>query len=257
VPEIIDAMEETLLSLESVLSTLTPEQWSAPTGCPGWDVQDVASHVIGVEKDIAGESRPDHVLPEGLAHVRDDNGRFMELPVDFRRGVPSREILEELGGVMRAGVAARRASDRDPDEPTDGPFGWRMPYWRLLSIRVFDCFAHEQDVRRAVGIAGNLDGKAATIVGGMFGEMLPGILPSRVEELAERRVTISVVDPAPPMKRELEIGQGDEATAKITLPFAELVALVCGRSDVQRHLIEVSGDVPLGERVLTQLAVTP
>ncbi len=43
------------------------------------------------------------------------------------------------------------------------PFGVEMPYRALMEIRVFDAFAHEQDIRRATGRNGNLTGPAAAI----------------------------------------------------------------------------------------------
>ena len=30
-----------------LLRGLTPAQWAQPTACPGWDVKDVAAHVLG------------------------------------------------------------------------------------------------------------------------------------------------------------------------------------------------------------------
>lgn len=35
--------------LAAFLSSLTPEQWQAPTLCPGWRVRDVVAHVISYD----------------------------------------------------------------------------------------------------------------------------------------------------------------------------------------------------------------
>jgi uncharacterized protein (TIGR03083 family) len=257
VAEILEAMEETMLSLESVLCSLTAHEWAAPTGCPGWDVHDVVSHITGVENDIAGVPAPDHALPDDLQHVRDEHGRAMEFAVDYRRVLSPGDLLNEYQEVTRLGRANRRTSTRDPEEMTDGPFGWRMAYWQLLRIRTFDLFAHEQDIRRAVHQPGNLDGKAAALLGGMFEEMLPGLVPGRVKDLADRTITIQVTEPAPMELRHVKIGSGDQESTAITLPFSELLAFICGRADVQRSLVEVAGDADLAERVLASMAVTP
>jgi uncharacterized protein (TIGR03083 family) len=255
--EIVEAMEESLRSLQSVLSSLSDEEWHAPTGCPGWDVHDVASHVVGVEQGIAGVPAPDHVLPDGLTHVRDDRGREMELAVDYRRNVAPADLLREFGEAIDRGLANRQKSTRDPEELTDGPFGWKMPYWQLLRIRTFDVFAHEQDVRRAVSRPGNLDGRAATLIGEMFAEMVPGIAASRVEDLGNQGTTIVVTEPGPPEPRTVALGNGETVATTITLPFSELLALVCGRADVRQSLVQVAGDADLAERVMKALAVTP
>jgi uncharacterized protein (TIGR03083 family) len=254
--DIFDAMEESMRSLEGVLETLTPAEWQLATGCPGWTVHDVASHVIGVECDTTGVARPEHALPDDLGHVRDAKGKSMEVHVDYRRGLPDAEVLAEFKERTRQAMASRRASSRDPEELADGPFGWKMPYARLMMIRTFDCFAHEQDVRRAVGQPGNLEGKAASVVGSLYDEMLSGLLASRVTELASSSITIEVLEPAPSMNREIRSGTGDEA-ARIRLPFSELVAYVCGRADARRDLVEIIGDEAIAEKALSSLAVTP
>ncbi|MCI0864982.1 MAG: maleylpyruvate isomerase N-terminal domain-containing protein [Chloroflexi bacterium] len=40
---------ELLSELLEVLSSLTLEEWENPTSCPGWTVQDIASHLLDVE----------------------------------------------------------------------------------------------------------------------------------------------------------------------------------------------------------------
>ena len=39
--------------LLSVLDSLTPEQWQAPTVCAGWSVRDIAAHLLGVDGGAA------------------------------------------------------------------------------------------------------------------------------------------------------------------------------------------------------------
>ncbi len=50
---ILDALGETLDSFGDLLAELPPEDWHKPTGCPGWDVQDVVSHIVGAELGLA------------------------------------------------------------------------------------------------------------------------------------------------------------------------------------------------------------
>lgn len=258
IAEILDAIEESWTDLAGVLASLTPEQWHLPTGCPGWDVQDVASHIIGLEDRFAGVPEPEHELPEGLAHVRGADGIEMEVAVDFRRGVPSAEILEQFRVSTARGLRLRRESDRPADELTDGPFGWRMPYWQLLSVRTFDCFAHEQDIRRAVGQPGNLDSLAARVTGDLIETFLPGLLHSRVPELEHREILIAIDDSAGHPRRIVAgTAAPDEPTTTATMPFSEFIALVTGRADVKRELITITGEEEFAQQVLKSLAVTP
>jgi len=270
IAEILDALQETVQSFEEVLTELEPDDWHRPTGCPGWDVQDVVSHIIGLEDQLADLPAPEHELPEGLAHVRHDDARGLEIAVDYRRKVAPAEILRQFRESTERGLELRRANTRDADEITDGPFGWKMPYSQLLSIRTFDCFAHEQDVRRAVGRPGNLDGQAAGVTRDLIVSFLPGVLPSRVEALAVRSVAIHVEDSPVSSSSadnrsvgELTIGagvptaNGEPPATTVTLPFGELVALVCGRADVDHSRISVQGDAQVGAQVLEAMAVTP
>ena len=74
--------------------------------------------------------------------------------VEGRRSHSPADLLDEYREVTARSTAMRRASTRRAEEITEGPFGWKLPYDRLLSIRTFDVLAHEQDVRRSVGRPG-------------------------------------------------------------------------------------------------------
>jgi uncharacterized protein (TIGR03083 family) len=256
--EILDALEESCQSLASVLADLTPEEWHLPTGCPGWDVQDVASHIIGLEDRFSGVPEPEHTLPEGLAHVRNADGIETEVSVDYRRGMLSEEILRQFRESTTRALQLRRASGRDPEAITDGPFGWEMPYWRLMSIRTFDCFAHEQDIRRAVGRPGNLDGKAARLTEDLIRSLLPGLLGSRLAEFSDQPIAIDVN--ARPIIASAAGGTATDDTppaTTINMPFSELVAFVCGRADAQVEAVTIEGDETLANQVLRAMAFTP
>jgi len=245
----IDALEQTWTSLDGVLAGLSDEEWSRPTGCPGWDVHDNVSHLIGVEVGADGDPAPGHVIDTtGLSPA----GVEMEPAVDYRRGRPNADLLAEFRAVTAASLARRRSADVPADRLTDGPFGWRMPYGRLLGIRVFDCYAHEQDIRRAVGRPGNLSGAAARLSWDQIGEILPGVLSGRLPEMGERPVDLVVEGFGP-----LRAGGEGEAVVRMTMDFGVLVAFVCGRSDAKLDSVAVSGDADLARRVLAAMGFTP
>jgi len=251
--DVLDALEETWTSIQGLLTELEPEEWRLATGCPGWDVADNVSHLTGFELAVLGVARPDHELPPDLAHVTDDNKRLTEVDVDYRRGRTPAELQEEFDAVVAASLARRRADPTPADEVRDGPFGWRLPYKRLLEIRVFDCFAHEQDIRRATGRPGHLEGGATRIANDMAEQMLPFLLPKRVPALEHKRVELRLDD------RVVTIGgaKGDLPDAVIDLPVDRLVPLMGGRADAHPERLGIEGDRALGMDVGHAMGFTP
>jgi uncharacterized protein (TIGR03083 family) len=259
ISEILDALAETLKSLEDVLATLEPDEWHRATGCPGWDVKDVVSHIIGLEDQLAGLPDPEHELPESFDRPLGADSRRIEIQVDARRQLPTEEILRQFRASTSRGLARRRASERPASEMTDGPFGWRMPYWQLLSIRTFDCFAHEQDVRRAIDRPGNLDGKAASLVGDLVAGVLPGLLAQRVAELDGRLLVIDVPAEGASTGRRIAIGSAgpSDTVTTLTVSLGDLIAFACGRSDADAQRVVVTGDEELAAHVLGAIGFTP
>jgi uncharacterized protein (TIGR03083 family) len=247
--EIIDALDQTWTSLDAVLAGLTDEEWERQTGCPGWNVHDQVSHIIGVEISIERDDPAPghHIDTTGMSEA----GVAMEPAVDYRRSRSHAEVLAEFRAVTAASLVRRRASDIPPEQEAEGPFGWRMPIWRLLGIRVFDTYAHEQDIRRALGRPGNLDGAAADVSWDRIVEALPFLLPERLPELAERPVDFVV------RGRTVRAGgEGDPATT-LTMDFGTFVPFVCGRADARVEDVSIAGDTDLGRRVLAAIGFTP
>ena len=258
IADILDALAETTSSLDGVLATLPPQDWHRPTGCPRWDVQDVVSHIIGLEDQLAGQPDPDHELPKGLDEGMDGDTRRFEIQVDSRRATAPEKILWQFRSSTARGLERRRSDDRAPDEVVDGPFGTRMPYWRLLTLRTFDCFAHEQDIRRAVGRPGNLDGKAAAIVGDFVARALTGLLPRRLAGLDGHGVVIEVVSDVGVPVRTITVGDAaNDPVTTLIISFGDLIAFACGRADADEQHVGVRGDPDVAGQVLAALGFTP
>lgn len=247
-----DALEQTWRSLESVLTDLPEDAWSLPTGCPGWSVKDNVSHIAGLEHNILGEPDPDHQLAEHLPHVRDDNGRHMELAVDFRRSWTPEEVLADFREVTRRRLGVLRADDTPPDAEVKGPFAGTLSYSALMGIRVFDCYAHEQDVRRATGYIGNLSGPAADIarrrVVRGWTQVL-GNLP-----LLEG---VHVVLDLDATQHELTEPEGATSQLRLGMDLLTAVPLACGRADASPEAVEVNGDRDVWESTIPYLGFTP
>src|SRR5215472_13096239 len=64
-------LAETWASLAEACHELSGNEWALPTECPGWDVKDQLSHLIGIERALMGEAPPEWDGPLG-AHVKND-----------------------------------------------------------------------------------------------------------------------------------------------------------------------------------------
>ena len=52
------ALKETWEGLAEACYELSDSEWALPTECPGWDVKDQLSHLVGIERSIMGEPAP-------------------------------------------------------------------------------------------------------------------------------------------------------------------------------------------------------
>ncbi len=237
------------------------------TGCPGWTVRDHIAHIVDLESIYAGRTRADHDVPAGLAHVRGRPGAFMEVGVDARRDVPLADLLHEYRDVTTERMAQLATlADAQLDEMGRGLFG-EARVRSLLAIRVFDLWAHEQDIRRAVDRPGGLDGIAAAH---SRERMLMGAGNKAQERLGPPAGTVIVFDVTGPGGALRSIAfdgaQGragstvvDSPAATLRLDLPTLTVIACGRSDDPgaRSRVSVEGDQNLARLVLEDMVVTP
>ncbi|HET9420437.1 MAG TPA: maleylpyruvate isomerase family mycothiol-dependent enzyme [Nocardioides sp.] len=124
-------------ALAADLAELSPDQWSTPSLCEGWDVHDVLAHQL----ETARETR--------LRFFR----RFAAAGFDFdrynQRGVRA-ERRADPAETLAAFVAVG-ASTATPPAP--------------LASRLVEVFVHGEDIRRPLGLAGDypLEGVALAI----------------------------------------------------------------------------------------------
>ena len=57
--EVVDGLDEVWTSLLEATEGLGEEEWSLSTECPGWDVADQLSHLIGIERSLMGDAPPE------------------------------------------------------------------------------------------------------------------------------------------------------------------------------------------------------
>ena len=82
--EATEGLKETWAGLAEACLELSSAEWALPTECPGWDVKDQLSHLIGIERSILGEAPPKWDGPLG-DHVKNDFAAMNEPWVAARR----------------------------------------------------------------------------------------------------------------------------------------------------------------------------
>lgn len=264
---VVAELAETWTSLLGLGAELADGDWDRPSACPGWSVRDVYSHVIGTEAGLLG--RPPAPPPEAYGpHVRNDMGRGNEAEVLLRRGRRGPEIVAELEEVTAARLGALRAmSDDDFAAETWSPAG-PGTYEDFMAVRVFDCWVHEQDVRRAVGRPGHLSGAAVDRSLASTVAVMPYVVGKRAG--APEGATVAFDVTGPTARRWAVTVDGGRArpvpevpvepTVRISADVGTFMALACGRVDPDAELaagrVTVHGDREVGTAVVRNLGYT-
>jgi uncharacterized protein (TIGR03083 family) len=262
-PGNVAAFEQTVRSTIALAETFGAREWDLPTECPGWSVRDQVAHIIGIERMMLGDPEPEHTLPAELPHVRNDFGRMLEVAVDARREQPGEMALAELRETLKRRLGALAVIDSEQEiQAPDGRMG---PYSRMMMFRAFDCWIHEQDIRRAVGRPGNLDAPAAERARQIMVSGFPFVVAKRAGAEPGCSVTLEITGPLSFRTCVVvdEEGRGRPAESvpdpAVTLTmgwegYVRLSAGRCGPADVRTS---VDGDRDLAERILGTMSVTP
>jgi uncharacterized protein (TIGR03083 family) len=161
-----------------LLRGLDPADWARSTVCPGWDVHDVAGHVLNDYMRRLSGSRDgyggavfanDETLPAYLTRTNDEFVRAS-------RQLSPRlliELLEHLGPRLDAVWAAR-----DLEAPADLNVSWAAmdldsPTWLDIGREYTEFWVHQQQVRDAVSLPGATEPDLMAPVLELFARALP------------------------------------------------------------------------------------
>jgi uncharacterized protein (TIGR03083 family) len=261
---IVGALDEVWTSIGELYAGLYEPQWQTPTDLPGWTVRDVLSHIIGTESMLLGREAP-AVDISALTHVRNDMGRFNEAWVEYRRGTPTAELLDEYRTVIDARRAAlAQTSQADFEAESWTPVG-QATYARFMQIRVFDCWMHEQDARAALRSPGGFDGAAVQFALDEIAGALGFVVGKRAAAPDGSSVRFVLTGPA---ARTIDVAVDGRArvvdaldsppTVTLTTDTATFCRLAGGRGDPEQALasgrVELTGDAELADRLARNLA---
>jgi uncharacterized protein (TIGR03083 family) len=262
--EYVDVWWRSVGEFADLAASLPSEQWSTPTDLPGWDVRAVISHVAHLEGILGGAPREDAEVLDA-PHLASPMSRFTEIGVLTRREADPAAIVAEIRRYSAARHDALLADPpTDPQAPAPGIFGaigWSTA--TLLRNRPLDIAMHEQDVRRAVGRPGNIDGPGARHSATYLLESLGYVLAKRVKAPAGTTLAVYVEGHPPAAVTVDESGRGTtlaepvDPTVTLRMDRETFLLLAGGRRTDAAERVRIEGDDELAARVLGALAVTP
>lgn len=265
----IDTLVGVWGSLSAIGAPLTEAEFKAPLGLPGWNVQAVYSHVIGTERMLQGldAARPrDPSMP--APHVRNPIGDLVENEVALRAHRRGVEVLAEWNDLKA--LRERTLREAGPEyfgRPMMTPTG-PGTMGEFLSIRILDCWVHEQDLRWGLGLPANLGGPAAEHTVDRLCRTIPMVVGKRAAtpDGAAVRITIEPQrdgEVARDLYLEVHEGRARYVDAPPTPPVAwvsfateAFVQLANGRradtdGSVDLTGVVLDGDLDLATRIAT------
>ena len=244
-----NALAETWGALAEVCFDLSGREWAMPTECPGWDVKDQLSHLIGIEQAIVGEPVPEWNEPLG-EHVKNEFAATNERFVAVRRALPGAAVraeFVEVTGTRLAQLDALTAAEWA--ETGWSPVG-EVSRVEFMTVRVYDSWVHEQDVRLALDRPGGSGNTASDISLDRVQGAMPYVVGKKAEcadGTAVRFVIAGPKDDARAFTIAVEDGRaraiGDDVAPTVTLSLSSIdfVRLGCGR--VTAAQVEAAGGV--------------
>ena len=258
---LVHMMETVWHSIDTLCQTLSESQWKTPTDCPAWSVQDQISHLVGSESRILGHPAPDHA-PADTAHVRNEIGARNEEQVDWRRSRPGAQVLQEFRDLTDQRITALRAmTPEDFAAETETPIG-PGTVADFLRIRIFDAWVHEQDIRRAIGRPGHMEGPVAQHSIDRCALAMPYVLARRASAPDGATAVFRITgDAGQTVSVQVQERRGSRLDSKpptptvtLTMDAETFACLGCGRWNPEAVLsqgkVAIEGDNALGEAIV-------
>jgi uncharacterized protein (TIGR03083 family) len=259
-----DLLEETWRSVIALGRSLTAEDWELPTDCPGWTVKDHLSHLIGTERMLQGLPAAD-VDPGERPYVKNPVGQSNEREVELRRHLSGPAVLAEFDHLVAVRLDTLRTADaayfaQERMTPV-GP-GTMLDF---LKIRILDCWVHEQDMRRALGKPGHLDGGPAEHSTDRLLSAAPMIVGKRARAPDGATVVVAITGPVErTVATTVEGGRArfvepmpTEPTVRVATDSETFLVLATGRQTATDRAgqITIEGDEALGQAIVDNLNI--
>jgi uncharacterized protein (TIGR03083 family) len=256
------ALQETWHGLAEACFELSANEWALPTECPGWDVKDQLSHLIGIERSIMGDPVPEWEGPPG-EHVKNDFAALNEAWIAVRRPFDGGTVRAEFVDVTdtRLGQLGERTEDQW------AVVGWspagEVPYAVFMEVRAFDSWVHEQDARRALDRPGGSGNRASAISLDRVQGAMPFVVGKKAGCTDGTAVRFDVSGPDDDARAFTIAVEGKRAqpaaddlapTVTLSLSSIDFVRLGCGRATAEQVEaaggIAMEGEAAVGRQVL-------
>lgn len=263
---IVDLLADEWQRVTELCSSLQPQDWTRPTDCPGWSVADQLAHIIGTESMLAGRADPRRAEQHG-EHVKNRIGELNEAWVESYRTTTPEEMLSAWNDLVALRLEQlRSASPEQFEKVGPSPVG-EVPYREFMSVRLMDCWVHEQDIRRAVDRPGHLRGPIVSAAIDRFAGAMAFVVGKKAGARAGTTVVFDLHGDSP---RSIAVAVGDtraktvdvsdvtEPTVTLRMDVETWWVLALGRRSATdaraQGSVTVEGDEELGAAVLDNLA---
>jgi len=266
--KIVENLEHVWHSIADLCASFTEREWKMPTDCSGWNVQDNLAHIVDFESRFLGRPVPEH-RPREMSHIKNDLGRRNEIWVDWCRSWSGAQALATFQEVVPERLRFLR-SMTEADFAAPSPISVRGESMRdHLQRRIVDCWAHEQDIRRAVSRPGHTEGPVVTHVLGRLLAALPGVVGQRTAAPPGSTVIVAITGAASQrlaVQAEAERAVflhplPETATVRLTMDAETFTCLAFGRWEAEKVLesgrVLIAGDKALGRAIVAQMNITP
>jgi uncharacterized protein (TIGR03083 family) len=276
-PGLVEAYAQTTRAVVDLGHSCSEAEFTLQTECPGWTVHDQIAHVAGIESMLEGHRDPAVDLP-AYDHLSNELSHLTERAVEVRRSRRSQDVVSELEHVLGQRLSSLRSPGLSADSIIPGPFG-PAEAAQVAMMRAFDIWAHEQDIRSAIGRPGDLDSPAAAVFVHQALAQLPRIVArdAKVEPghtvilaltgpiMAKVGVRVEEGEDGRPHGHEMFTGESVDAstphvegpTTSISMSTEAFTRRAAGRRSVDDTTFTLnSGDAGVARRVLDAVVIT-
>ena len=266
--EAVDAVRIIHGHLRSVLAGLSDDDWSRPSACEGWRVQDVLAHVTSNQKEFVDPTPPPTEPTPAMTAEE-----TMEALVAPRKDWTARDLLDEYDRYAEAWFGVLDEMQREPTASTMGPLAdlGTYPMHMVANAFAFDHYCHLRvDLLQPTGpldadIGEATDEEVRPGIEWMLAgipQMQPGVLPPKVSRPLGLRLTGAgggewTIRPRREGEEptiEIVDGIGDDVAATVESSAHDFVRWGTQRCD-WRDCCVVSGDQVYAADVLDTLNI--
>lgn len=145
---ICDDLHQEHLALDTIVATLSEEQWSLPTPAVGWSIRDQISHLWFFDQRAALALRDPDEFAADMQRLLESGGT--EASVAPGRAMSGGELLAAWRADRTDLLELARTVDPSSRIPWYGP---AMAARSFLTARLMETWAHGHDVADALGLA--------------------------------------------------------------------------------------------------------